>query len=92
MDGKRTLVDASDDKPHATKRPMINFPDTPSNHHSSGLFSPQADANFDCSLEMDLDDNYCNYDTKSSVPTLLGHEFPNFGVPTTDAHLSPSGL
>ena len=35
---------------------------------------------------MDLDDNFCNYDTKPSAQTLLGHEFPNFGVPTTDTY------
>ena len=57
VDGKRNRMDASHDKPNATKRPMINLPDTPSTNHSSAILSIQEDANFDCSVEIDSDDN-----------------------------------
>ena len=83
---KRNRIDASHDKPNPTKRPMINSPETPSTNHSSAIKAVQEDANFDCSVEIASDDNYCNYDTKSNTTSLSGHDFPNFGVPTTDAY------
>ena len=78
-------------KKNATKRPMINLPNTPLNNHSSDVLSLEEDANFGCSVEMDSDDNYCNYDTKSNATSLLGHDFPNFGYAYHWCIL-PSGL
>ena len=50
-------------------------------------YSPSlSDFNFFCSVEMNLDDKFCNFNTKPCAPTLLGHEFQNIGVPTTDTY------
>ena len=83
---KQNQMDDLEDKPNTTKHPMIKSPDTRSSHPESGLLSPHSDVNFECSVEMDLDDKYCNYHTKPRAPTLLGHEFSNFGVPTIDTY------
>ena len=56
-------IDSLEDKLSATKHPRVESPDKCSDLPHSGLYSPPSNVNFDCSIEMDLDDNFCNYDT-----------------------------